>query len=78
LADRERPDGDEREENGDDMVTETAAGSATTDDDTIVQFGGRIPNSLRRRARMCAAAQDTDAQTLLRAALEEYLTKRGF
>lgn len=53
--------------------------SATTPEaDTIVQFGGRIPSSLRRRVRIAAAAQDIDAQTALRQALEEYVTKRGF
>jgi len=47
-------------------------------DDPIVQFSGRIPASLRRRMKIAAAAQDLDAQTALRQALEEYLTKRGF
>jgi predicted DNA binding CopG/RHH family protein len=50
----------------------------TPEADTIVQFGGRIPSSLRRRVRIAAAAQDIDAQTALRQALEEYVTKRGF
>jgi len=44
----------------------------------VVQFGGRIPASLRRRVKICAAAQELDAQDVLRAALEEYLAKRNF
>lgn len=46
--------------------------------ETVVQFGGRIPVSLRKRARMCAASMDVDNQTLLRLALEEFVSKRGF
>jgi hypothetical protein len=76
VTDRDRRDREEREEISDDMVTQTAVPAAK--EEAIVQFGGRIPASLRRRARMCAAAQDMDAQTLLRAALEEYLSRRKF
>lgn len=69
-----RPDPKEGEEPGDEMTTSVAEGQA----EKIVQFGGRIPQSLRRRARMCAASEEIDAQTLLRRALEEYLAKRDF
>jgi hypothetical protein len=71
MADDRREDA-KREEISDEMQT------TAPPEDPVVQFGGRIPTSLRRRARMCAAAQDLDAQSLLRAALEEYLDKRGF
>lgn len=65
---------DNKKRKGADQMPETATPGA----DTIVQFGGRIPSSLRRRVRMAAASQDIDAQTALRQALEEYVTKRGF
>lgn len=71
MAD-DRREGAKREEISDEMQ------KTAPPEDPVVQFGGRIPASLRRRARMCAAAQDLDAQSLLRAALEEYLDKRGF
>ncbi|MER6816438.1 hypothetical protein ABT299_44855 [Spirillospora sp. NPDC000708] len=70
----ERPDSEEGEERSDEMTATVAEGQA----EKIVQFGGRIPQSLRRRARMCAASEEIDAQTLLRRALEEYLSKRDF
>lgn len=52
--------------------------TATPETDPVVQFGGRIPSSLRRRVRMAAIAQDKDAQTVLREALEQYLDRQGF
>ncbi|WP_420820051.1 hypothetical protein [Sinosporangium album] len=45
--------------------------------DPIVQFGGRIPSSLRRRVKIAAAAMDKDVAEVLREALEEYLTRRN-
>ncbi|WP_460362775.1 hypothetical protein [Actinocorallia lasiicapitis] len=53
------------------------AAAPAAKDDPVVQFGGRIPSSLRRRARMAAAAEDMDVQDVLRIALEEYLERRG-
>lgn len=72
---REKPvkEPGDKGEGADDM---TAAAPEVAD--PIVQFSGRIPASLRRRMKIAAAAQDLDAQTALRQALEEYLTKRGF
>lgn len=63
-----------REERSDQMPT---AASAEVQE-AVVQFGGRIPTSLRRRVKICAAAQELDAQDVLREALEEYLAKRNF
>lgn len=76
MTDQARHDRDEREERSNQMQGASAV-EAAKDKDTIVQFGGRIPASLRRRARICAAAQDQDVQDVLRAALEEYLDRRG-
>jgi hypothetical protein len=72
----EQRDRDKREERSDQMPAPAA--SAPAEQDQVVQFGGRIPASLRRRARICAAAQDMDVQDVLRAALEEYLQRRNF
>lgn len=47
-------------------------------EEDVVQFGGRIPASLRKRVRMAAVAQDVNVQDLLQTALEEYLTRRNF
>lgn len=65
---------DKREERSDPMPTVASAEVQ----EGVVQFGGRIPASLRRRVKICAAAQELDAQDVLRAALEEYLAKRNF
>jgi hypothetical protein len=43
----------------------------------LVNFGGRVRESTRRRARMYAAANDLDLQNLLDEALDEYLNQRG-
>ncbi|MGA5824086.1 hypothetical protein ACPC54_40350 [Kitasatospora sp. NPDC094028] len=42
-----------------------------------VNFGGRVKESTRKRARMFAAANDVDLQDLLDFALDEYLRRRG-
>ena len=73
MTNAERPDRRNGEERGEEMQP-----TVQKEEEKIVQFGGRIPASLRRRARMFAAAADIEAQTLLRRALEEYLAKRGF
>ncbi|MFD0883421.1 hypothetical protein ACFQ08_02455 [Streptosporangium algeriense] len=52
--------------------------ATATEVDPVVQFGGRIPSSLRRRVRMAAVAQDKDAQDVLREALEQYLERHNF
>lgn len=70
--------GRQEPENGDDMSTAAPEAPPTpTDDDPVVQFGGRIPTSLRRRVRVYAAASDKEVAQILREALEEYLTRKG-
>jgi hypothetical protein len=45
--------------------------------EVLVNFGGRVRESLRRRARMYAAAHDVDLQRIIDIALDEYLTRNG-
>ena len=42
-----------------------------------VNFGGRVRESVRKRARLYAVQHEIDLQDLLDAALDEYLRKRG-
>jgi hypothetical protein len=42
----------------------------------LVNFGGRIPESLRRRARFYAVEHEVDLQDVITEALTEYLAKR--
>lgn len=42
-----------------------------------INFSGRVRVSVRRRARLFAAAHDVPLQDILDAALDEYLSKRG-
>ncbi|HZD15016.1 MAG TPA: hypothetical protein VE196_07795 [Pseudonocardiaceae bacterium] len=42
----------------------------------LVNFGGRVRESLRRRARMYAAANDLDLQDILDQALTEFLDRQ--
>ncbi len=44
--------------------------------DTRVNFGGRVRESVRKRARIFAVQNDVELQDLLDAALDEYLTRR--
>lgn len=41
----------------------------------LVNFGGRVPESLRRRARFYAVEYEVDLQDLIATALDEYLAK---
>lgn len=43
----------------------------------LVNFGGRVRESLRRRARMYGAANDLDLQDILDRALTEFLDREG-
>lgn len=43
----------------------------------LVNFGGRVRESTRRRARMYAAANDVDLQSVLNIALDEFLKRHG-
>ncbi|MGI5162715.1 hypothetical protein [Microbispora sp. CA-102843] len=66
------------EEKGAEMTAATAEAQAPpATDDPLVQFGGRIPASLRRRVKVVAAYQGIDGQTILRRALEEYVERHG-
>ncbi|MBV9650586.1 MAG: hypothetical protein JO296_10655 [Pseudonocardiales bacterium] len=40
-----------------------------------MNFGGRVPESLRRRARFFAVAHDVDLQDVIAQALAEYLAR---
>lgn len=42
-----------------------------------VNYGGRIPKSLRQRARVYVATHDVEHQEFLAAALHEYLDRHG-
>ena len=42
----------------------------------LVNFGGRIPESLRRRARFYSVEHEVDLQDVITEALTEYLAKR--
>lgn len=46
-------------------------------DDPRVNFGARVRESVRRRARVWAVQNDLELQDLLDAALDEYLRNRG-
>lgn len=41
-----------------------------------VNFGGRVRESVRKRARIYAVQNDVELQDLLDAALDEYLSRR--
>jgi hypothetical protein len=45
--------------------------------DARVNFGGRVRESVRKRARIYAVQNDVELQDLLDAALDEYLTRRN-
>lgn len=62
-------------DNGEDM---SIAAPEAPPAEPVVQFGGRIPVSLRRRVRLLAAATDKEVALILREALEEYLTRKGY
>lgn len=62
---------------GADMTAATAEAQAPPATDPLVQFGGRIPASLRRRVKVVAAYEGIDGQTILRRALEEYVERHG-
>lgn len=55
---------------------ERAEPAAKALQEPLVNFGGRIPESLRRRARFYAVEHEIDLQTILEEALTEYLVKR--
>lgn len=55
----------------------TAAPAAPPRDETRVNFGGRVRESTRKRARLYAVQNDVELQDLLDAALTEYLDRRG-
>lgn len=46
-------------------------------DEPRVNFGGRIRESVRKRARVYAVQHDVELQDLLDEAIEEYLRNRG-
>ncbi|MFC0557395.1 hypothetical protein ACFFHJ_41545 [Planotetraspora thailandica] len=74
------PDGHKRSGPADDERGSREMSTATPEAvaEQVVQFGGRIPASLRRRARIAAAAQDKDVAEVLKEALEEYLSRRNY
>lgn len=43
----------------------------------LVNFGGRVRESLRRRLRIYAASNDLDLQDVLDQALSEFLDRQG-
>jgi hypothetical protein len=43
----------------------------------LVNFGGRVRESLRRRLRIYAASNDLDLQDVLGRALSEFLDRQG-
>jgi hypothetical protein len=45
--------------------------------DLRVNFGGRVRESVRKRARIYAVENDVELQDLLDAALDEYLRNRN-
>lgn len=46
-------------------------------DEPRVNFGGRVRESVRKRARIYAVQNDVELQDLLEEALDEYLRSRG-
>ncbi|MFG2306707.1 hypothetical protein [Actinacidiphila glaucinigra] len=66
----------ERPRRGND-VSDQQGGPKQEAGEERVNFSGRVRVSVRRRARLFAAAHDVNLQDLLDAALDEYLTKRG-
>lgn len=55
-------------------TTETAP-TGPAQGEELVNYGGRIPASLRRRARMYVAAHEIEHQDFLAAAVREYLDR---
>lgn len=45
--------------------------------DARVNFGGRVRESVRKRARIYAVQNDVELQNLLDQALDDYLSARG-
>jgi predicted DNA binding CopG/RHH family protein len=76
LADDQQNRRVKRKEQSDDMPATAAPPQEGSE--SAVNFGGRIPAALRRRVRLTAADQGVHVQEVLRAALEEYTTRRGF
>lgn len=68
---------DDSGKEGADMTAATAERETppATEGEDLVHFGGRIPESLRRKAKAVAAMQGIDGQTILRRALEEYIER---
>jgi hypothetical protein len=52
--------------------------TTASEQDTLVPFSTRVRESTRRRAKVYAAANDQGIQEVVEAALQEYLSKRGF
>ena len=50
--------------------------TAAPSTESRVNFGGRVRESVRKRARIYAVQNDVELQDLLDAALDEYLTRR--
>jgi predicted HicB family RNase H-like nuclease len=46
--------------------------------EALVPFSTRVTESMRRRAKVYAAAKDVGIQDVVQNALEEYLSKHGF
>jgi hypothetical protein len=46
-------------------------------DEPLVNFGGRVRESLRRRVRMYAAANDVELQDIIDQALTEFLDRKN-
>ncbi|WP_093256553.1 hypothetical protein [Thermostaphylospora chromogena] len=57
------------------MISAATPAAPQQTEDPLVQFGGRIPASLRRRVKVVAAYEGIDGQTILRRALEEYIER---
>lgn len=51
---------------------------APPEQETLVPFSTRVTESMRRRAKVYAAAKGVGVQDVVQNALEEYLSKRGF
>lgn len=56
-------------------IAEAPTAPKEESDEDLVHFGGRIPETLRRKAKAVAAMQGIDGQTILRRALEDYIER---
>lgn len=76
------PDGHPARQNGEDEQHVTAPTTqkpptSSEQDEPLVNYGGRVPKSLRQRARVFVASHEIEHQDFLAEAVREYLDRHG-